>query len=152
MSTRPKRGQVPECDIEKSHDSGDQQGAVSGYNDGQGNVAELTRVLQSLMQQQAERDAKLEQEYKRHRTDGDTSDISLLNFNSRCSRGPISSHRKSQYLHQQGGDLILNHLTVHKIQAGLALIRFFDLVEHGIHLWPGHKNVIADFLFRDSEE
>ncbi|MEQ2205189.1 hypothetical protein XENOCAPTIV_028342 [Xenoophorus captivus] len=65
MSTRPKRGPVPECDIEKSHDAGDQQGAVSGSDDGQGNVAELTRVLQSLMQQQAERDAKLEQEYKR---------------------------------------------------------------------------------------
>ncbi|MEQ2197885.1 hypothetical protein XENOCAPTIV_004604, partial [Xenoophorus captivus] len=64
------------------------------------------------------------------RTDGGTSDISLLNFNSRCSRGPISSHRKFKYL----GDLILNHFTVHKIQTGLILIRFFDLVEHSINL------------------
>lgn len=54
MSTRAKRGLVPECETDESQDASDQQGAVSGHYNGQENIAELTRLLLSLMQQQAE--------------------------------------------------------------------------------------------------
>ncbi|XP_026003558.1 uncharacterized protein LOC113009464 [Astatotilapia calliptera] len=65
MSTRAKRGHVPECEADDLQDGSDQQGAISGHISGQENVAELSKLLQTLMQQQAERDAKLEQEHKR---------------------------------------------------------------------------------------
>lgn len=65
MSTRAKRGLVPECEADDLQDGSDQQGAISGHIAGQENVAELSKLLQNLMQQQAERDSKLEQEHKR---------------------------------------------------------------------------------------
>lgn len=65
MSTRQKKAQASESLPEASQDVGDQLGAAGGRVQEQESLAELSSLLRSLMQQQADRDARTEQERKR---------------------------------------------------------------------------------------
>lgn len=65
MSTRPKKPPTTEHPPEASIDVGGQQGATNGKPQGQENMAELSSLLRCLMQQQADRDSRADQERSR---------------------------------------------------------------------------------------
>ncbi|KAI3353885.1 hypothetical protein L3Q82_005086 [Scortum barcoo] len=65
MSTRQRKGLAAECQPNESQEGSAQPEVVSGQSPGQESVADISKLLQSLLQQQADRDARIEQERKR---------------------------------------------------------------------------------------
>ncbi|KAF7659818.1 hypothetical protein LDENG_00292700 [Lucifuga dentata] len=63
--TSRKKAQVADCPPETTSAEFIQHGAAAGEIQGQQSITELSKLLQCLLQQQSERDAKMEKEYQR---------------------------------------------------------------------------------------